>query len=304
MATRVVKCNSERLKRICETFSVWSMKLMFWLSSFLGIIACTSVSKNHKLALDKIQKEKLHVELDVKTLLPGDALKAFRKEKVALLNVHDFPDSALLSAKTKMNPPDLAMDEAKMMQMDRAEILRQALETFCDECDSFEVLLPIEKLSENQFNFFFDKIFLRQEVNIKEIEELTVELVRFDKLVLVLSSEDYEKNRGLNKDSNVVAVTEAIVKSEVYIFDLKTKSLAGRFNISLAKKDLLFYQKKDSTDKDVAKGMKEVNDVNIKTMLNDVRYDDIYPYPIVSESLTFFHYFYNELCKSLFMDTE
>lgn len=280
------------------------MKSIFFLFSVLVFAGCSTSTKNQKLSLDKIQKEKLHVEKDVKIVLPPEGLKAFQKEKIAFINVHDFPDSALLSAKTKMNPPDMAMDEAKMMQMDRAEILRQALETFCDECDAFEVMLPIQKLSENQFNFFFDKIFLRQEVKVTEIEELITELSGFDKLVLVLSSEDYEKNRGYNKYNDVIASTEAIIKSEVYIFDLKKKTTIGRMNVSLANKDLLFYEKKDSTDKNPAKGMREVKDSTIKTVLNDVRYDDIYPYPIVSESLTFFHYFYNELCKSLFMDAE
>jgi len=64
----------------------------------------------------------------------------------------------------------------------------------------------------------------------------------------------------------------------------------------------LFYVKKDSADKSPANSLKEVKENTIKTLLNDVRYDDVYPYPIASESLTLFHYFYNELCKSLFMD--
>lgn len=252
--------------------------------------------------LDKLQKEHLNVEREIKIAMPPEGLKASQKEKIAFLNIHDFPDSALLSAKVKMNPPDLALDEAKTLQMDRSEILRQSLVTFCDDCQQFEVILPIEKLSEHQFNFFFDKIFLRQEVNLNEITELTGELSTYDKLILILSSEDYEKNRGFNKDNNVIAFTEAFIKSEVYVFDLKKKSTLARMNIGLSNKDYIFYAKKDIFDKTSANTIKEVKDNAIKTLLNDVRYDEMYPYPITSESLTLFHYFYNELCKSLFMD--
>lgn len=251
---------------------------------------------------DKMQKEHMNVEKDIKIAMPPEGLKANQKEKIAFLNIHDFPDSALLSAKAKMNPPDLALDEAKSLQMDRSEILRQALVTFCDDCQKFEVMLPIEKLSEHQFNFFFDKIFLRQEVSLNEITELTGELPDYDKLVLVLSSEDYEKNRGFNKDNNVIAITEAFIKSEIYVFDLKKKSTVARMNINLSNKDYIFYAKKDVLDKTSANTIREVKDNTIKTLLNDFRYDEVYSYPITSESLTLFHYFYNELCKSLFMD--
>ena len=120
--------------------------------------------------------------------------------------------------------------------------------------------------------------------------------------MLVLSSEDYEKNRGFSKDNSVIAVTEAFIKSEVYIFDLKKKSTLARMNINLSNKDYLFYSKKESLDKQQAAGLKDVKDNTIKTLLNDYRYDEIYPYPISSESLTLFHFFYNELCKTLFMD--
>jgi hypothetical protein len=284
------------------------MKTMILLLSLFVFAGCTTASKNPKTSPDKIQKENLNVEKEIKINMPTEGLRAFQKEKIAFINVHDFPDSALLSAKTKMNPPDLAIDEAKLLQMDRAEILRQAIVTFCDSCQNFEVILPIEKLSESQFNFFFDKIFLRQEVNFSEISELTGELADYDKLVLVLSSEDYEKNRGFNKDNEVVAFTEVFIKSEVYVFDLKKKSTLGRMNISLSNKDNLFYEKKELTDKVAdkiaAKKLKEVKDVNIKTVLNDVRYDEVYPYPIASESITLFQFFYNELCKSIFMDHE
>lgn len=265
-------------------------------------MGCTTSSKNSKVSPEKMQKENMNVEKDVKAAMPAEGLKAYQKEKIAFLNIHDFPDSALLSAKTKMNPPDMALDEAKSLQMDRSEILRQALVTFCDDCQKFEVLLPIEKLSEAQFNFFFDKIFLRQEVVFAEISDLATELSDYDKLVLVLSSEDYEKNRGFNKESNVIAITESFIKSEVYVFDLKQKKTLARMNINLSNKDYLFYAKKDGADKSQANTIKEVKENSIKTLLNDVRYDEVYPYPISSESLTLFHYFYNELCKSLFMD--
>lgn len=278
------------------------MKTTILVLSMLLFVGCTTSSKNPKVSLDKMQKENMNVEKDVKIAMPAEGLKANQKEKIAFLNIHDFPDSALLSAKAKMNPPDMALDEAKSLQMDRSEILRQALVTFCDDCQKFEVLLPIEKLSENQFNFFFDKIFLRQEVSLAEISELTGELAAYDKLVLVLSSEDYEKNRGQSKDNDVIAITEAFIKSEVYVFDLKKKTTLARMNINLSNKDYLFYTKKDSADKSPATSLKEVKENTIKTLLNDVRYDDVYPYPITSESLTLFHYFYNELCKSLFMD--
>lgn len=247
----------------------------------------------------------MNVEKEFKVALPATGLMVNQKEKIAFLNIHDFPDSTLLSAKTKMNPPDMALDEAKSLQMDRSEILRQALFTYCDSCQNFEVLLPIEKLSEQQFNFFFDKIFLRQEVSLNEIAELTGELPNYDKLVLILSSEDYEKNRGFNKQDDVVALTEVFIKSEVYVFDLKKKATYSRLNVNLSNKDYLFYSKrKDLNDKEPTKVLKDVKDLNIKTILNDYRYDDVYPYPISSESLTLFHFFYNELCKSLFMDVE
>ena len=256
------------------------------------------------MVLDKMHKEHMHAEKDIKLNLPPEGLKAVQKEKVAFLNIHDFPDSALLSAKSKMNPPDLAIDEAKSLQMDRSEILRQGLQTYCDECANFEVLLPIDKLSDSQFNFFFDKIFLRQEVLPTEIGDLMNELAGYDKLVLVLSAEDYEKNRGLNKDNSVVAITESFIKSEVYVFDLKKRVLMARVNINLSNKDYLFYEKKNTADRSEAKMLKEVKDTNIRTLLNDFRYDEIYPYPISSESLTLFHFFYNELCKTLFVDVE
>lgn len=281
------------------------MKTIILLFSLLFVVGCTTSNKNQKLSLDKFHKEHVNFEKEFKVALPADGLKSNQKEKIAFLNIHDFPDSALLSAKTKMNPPDMALDEAKSLQMDRAEILRQALVTFCDSCQNFEVLLPIEKLSEQQFNFFFDKIFLRQEVNLNEISDLAGDLHGYDKLVLVLSSEDYEKNRGFNKENDVVALTEVFIRSEVYVFDLKKKTIYSRLNMNLSNKDYLFYQKrKNINDKESTKVLKDVKDTNIKTVLNDYRYDDVYPYPMTSESLTLFHFFYNELCKSLFMDVE
>ena len=151
--------------------------------------------------------------------------------------------------------------------------------------------------------FDFDKIFLHQEVSWPEISELAAELNRYDKLVLILSSEDYEKNRGFNKDSDVVAVSETFIHAEVYIFDLKNKSQISRLNLKLSNKDYLFYAKKETTGKQI-KQLKEVKDTKIKTLLNDFRYDDVYPYPMTSESLTLFNFFYSELGKSLFMDIE
>lgn len=268
------------------------------------MIGCTSANKHQKLALDKIPKENISVEKEIRIALANAGLSTFQKEKIAFLNIHDFPDSALLSAKTKMNPPDLAIDEAKLMQMERSEILRQALQTFCDQCQHFEVLLPIEKLSDNQFNFFFDKIFLRQEIIWSELSELTNDLAAFDKLALILSSEDYEKNRGFNKEDDVVAISEAFINSEIYVFDLKKKTTIGRFNIKLSNKNHLFYAKSALSNKQKSKSLNDIKDTQIKTLLNDVRYDDIYPYPMTSESLTLFHFFYNELGKSLFMELE
>ncbi len=279
------------------------MKAIIWLLSLIVVVGCTTPGKSQKLALDRIPKENITIEKEIKTSLPQGSLRSLQKEKIAFINIHDFPDSTLLSAKTKMNPPDLALDEAKLLQMERSEILRQTLVTYCDECQSFEVLLPVEKLSESQFNLFFDKIFLHQEVSWPEISELVAELNRFDKLVLILSSEDFEKNRGFNKDSDVVAVSETFIHAEVYIFDLKNKSQISRLNLKLSNKDYLFYAKKEPTGKQI-KQLKEVKDTKIKTLLNDFRYDDVYPYPMTSESLTLFNFFYSELGKSLFMDIE
>lgn len=277
------------------------MKIVVFLILALISLGCTTAPKMGKVAGDKAHRQ---VEKEIKLSLPAEGLKSVQSEKVAFLNIHDFPDSALLSAKIKMNPPDLAIDEAKSLQMDRAEILRQSLQTYCDECQNFEVVLPIEKLSEGQFNFFFDKIFLRQEVISDEVGDLFSELKDFDKLVLILSSEDYEKNRGLNKENQVVALTEAFIKSEVYVFDLKKRALVSRLNINLSNKDYLFYEKKDTSDRAEAKIIEDVKDTGIKTLLNDFRYDEAYPFPIVSESLTLFHFLYNELCKTLFMEAE
>ena len=280
------------------------MKAIIWLVSLIVVVGCTSPSKNSKLALDKIPKENITSEKEFKTALPQGSLRSLQKEKIAFINIHDFPDSTLLSAKTKMNPPDLAIDEAKLLQMERSEILRQTIVTYCDECQNFEVLLPVEKLTESQFNLFFDKIFLHQEVSWAELSDLTAELEKYDKLVLILSSEDYEKNRGFNKNSDVVAISETFIRAEVYIFDLKNKSLISRLNLKLSNKDYLFYSKSEILGKRDVKSLKSVKDTKIKTVLNDFRYDDVYPYPMTSESLTLFNFFYNELGKSLFMDTE
>ncbi len=280
------------------------MKAIIWFVSLILVVGCATPSKSQKLALDKIPKENITVEKEIKTALPQGSLRGLQKEKIAFINIHDFPDSTLLSAKTKMNPPDLALDEAKLLQMERSEILRQTLVTYCDECQNFEVLLPVEKLSENQFNMFFDKIFLHQEIKWSEVSDLAAELGSYDKLVLILSSEDYEKNRGFNKDSDIVAVSETFIHAEVYIFDLKNKSQISRLNLKLSNRDYLFYAKKETAGKQYTTRLKEVKDTKIKTLLNDFRYDDVYPYPMTSESLTLFNFFYSELGKSLFTETE
>lgn len=280
------------------------LNILYWLFSLLALSACTTANKGPKLALDKVHKENLKIDKEIKSALPFGGLRAVQDEKIAFLNVHDFPDSTLLSAKIKMNPPDLAIDEAKLLQMERSEILRQALETYCDSCENFEVLLPIDKLSENQFNFFFDKIFLRQEVKWDELAELVTELGSYDKLVLILSSEDYEKNRGFNKEKDVVAFSESFIKSEIYVFDLKKKGSIGRINLNMSNTDYLFYSKKLGSNNQRSEKLKDSKNIKIKTLLNDIRYDEVYPYPIAAESLTLFYFFYDELGKLLFKDAE
>ncbi len=285
-------------------------KISFALVFIVCVISfsCTSLSKlSSKGAKDKILKEKdlankkeqLKIDSEVKLNELKEGFAKFKNERVAIINIHDFPDSALISAKAKMNPPDLAIDQARNIQKERAELLRQALVTYCDTCDHIEILNPIDVFGENQLNFYFDKIFLRQEVLDSDFSMIRKDLAKYSVVILLLSSESYEKNRGINRNNEIVAETEAEVKMDVYAYHFNDEKRIYRSLVTLKNRDYLFYKKIDGGFKGQAPVLSNVEDKQIKRVLNDSSFDDIYPYPLSDESLTFFYYLYNEVLKNL-----
>lgn len=273
--------------------------ILFLGLSILG--ACVSKSpKRSSVNVNEALRESLNFKSDLVLSKIKSGFRDFNNERVAVINVHDFPDSAIISAKSKLNPPDIALNEARLIQQDRAEILRQAIENYCDGCENIEVILPIEVFTEKQLNFFFDKIFLKQEVRIEEIQNLRKDLAKYSVLVLILSSENYEKNRGYNKQGEVVALTETEIKSENYVFHLNNNTLLYRSNDYMISNDFIFYQKNSSNTPNQTILLKNVTDSKISRLLNDIKYDDVYPYPLPEESLTLFYYFYNQVVKNIY----
>jgi hypothetical protein len=274
---------------------------IFYALIAIGVVSCTTspFKKNLLKENPPVPRDTLKVENEVKLNLFKEGFKAFKNERVIILNVHDFPDSAIISAKSKMNPPDMALGEARLIQQDRAEVLRQSLESHCDNCENIEIVTPLDLLTEKQINFFFDKIFLRQEVTLEEVQNIRKDLAKYSVLVLVLSSENYEKNRGYNKKEQVISESEAELKSEVYIFHLNNNQLLYRANLDLFDTDFIFYEKMSANQTTESAKIKNVSDTKIIRLLNDTKYDDIYPYPLTDESLTLFYFFYNNLMKNI-----
>lgn len=277
-------------------------KLILFFVAVFTFCACSSVSKKKNSLLENPPslKDTLKFNLDVKkNEIKDQGFKFFKNERVAILNIHDYPDSAIISAKSKMNPPDVALNEARQIQSERAEILRQAIESHCDGCENIEVVTPLDIFGEKELNFFFDKIFLKQEVKLEEIANLRKDLAKYSVLILILSSENYEKNRGFNKKEEIVSQSENELRSEVYIFHLNKNDILYRSNLTLMDTDFLFFQKnKDNTPNQSIK-LKSVADTKIIRLLNDLKYDDIYPYPLTDEGLTMFYYYYNQLVKNI-----
>jgi hypothetical protein len=278
-------------------------KLIIFLSAALfGLTACSSLSKKKSPLVENppSSKDSLKFNQDVKKNdIKEQGFKYFNNERVVFINIHDYPDSAIISAKTKMNPPDVALNEARQIQSERAEILRQALESHCDGCENMDVITPLDVFGEKELNFFFDKIFLKQEVKMEEIANLRKDLAKYSVLVLVLSAEDYEKNRGFNKKDEVVSQSENELRSEVYVFHLNKNELLYRSNLTLMDTDYIFYQKNLDNKPSQPVRLKSVSDTKIVRLLNDLKYDDIYPYPLTDEGLTMFYYYYNQLVKNI-----
>lgn len=266
------------------------------------LFACSTFSKkkNSLTETSPPPRESLKFNHDIKkNEIKEQGFKYFKNERVAIVNIHDYPDSAIISAKSKMNPPDVALNEARLIQSERAEILRQAVESHCDGCENIEIVTPLDIFGEKELNFFFDKIFLRQEVKTEEVENLRKDLAKYSILVLILSSENYEKNRGFNKKEEVISQSENELKSEVYIFHLNRNELLYRSNLSLMDIDYIFYQKNKENQPNASVVLKTVSDTKISRLLNDLKYDDIYPFPLTDESLTMFYFFYNRLAKDI-----
>lgn len=278
-------------------------KLIIFLSAaLLSLSACSSLSKKKSPLVENppAAKDSLKFNQDIKKNdIKEQGFKYFKNERVVFINIHDYPDSAIISAKSKMNPPDVALNEARQIQSERAEILRQALESHCDGCENIDVITPLDVFGEKELNFFFDKIFLKQEVKLEEIANLRKDLAKYSVLVLVLSSEDYEKNRGFNKKDEIVSQSENELRSEVYVFHLNKNELLYRSNLTLMDTDYIFYQKNLDTKPNQTVRLKSVSDTKIVRLLNDLKYDDIYPYPLTDEGLTMFYYYYNQLVKNI-----
>lgn len=278
-------------------------KLIIFLSAaLLGLTACSSLSKKKNPLVENppAAKDSLKFNQDVKKNdIKELGFKYFNNERVVFINIHDYPDSAIISAKSKMNPPDVALNEARQIQSERAEILRQALESHCDGCENMDVITPLDVFGEKELNFFFDKIFLKQEVKMEEIANLRKDLAKYSVLVLVLSAEDYEKNRGFNKKDEIVSQSENELRSEVYVFHLNKNELLYRSNLTLMDTDYIFYQKNKENKPNASVSLKAASDTKIVRLLNDLKYDDIYPYPLTDEGLTMFYYYYNQLVKNI-----
>lgn len=246
---------------------------------FLGACQTSKVTSTHP----EVSTAEAFVipEKDPKSpqLLPGSVgeikglMKSLSQKKVAVLVFQDLPDSYLLKAKDKLNPPDLALQTLQDAYLERNEIINQGLVTFCDGCDHFQVLSPLDILSENQTLQILHKVSLKLKLEAADFKNIKNEFKKFDNLWIITANDDFEFNRELQKNF-VLSHTENEISVKSYVFDMKTEKITSLLELKYEDTDTFKYA---SGNSDILNRM--------KTDPTHPSWNAFYPYPPEQETL-------------------
>ena len=169
--------------------------------------------------------------------------------------------------------PDIALKNLRATNLERAEILNQAIVTYCDSCKGFDVISPLDILSNDLNLYILNKISLNQDLTAFDFNQIAINLKSKDYVWVLLTSSDFEFKREHSK-SSVVSKTENEMKIKSLIFDIKNKKII--FNLHANFIDIDAYKYPISDGEQVDAHRKDITHPS---------WNHIYPYPQEADTL-------------------
>ena len=272
------------------------MKTIAYFLLILTLSSCASKKITHENTEQNNQsvaKEMPRTEVKVLETNLASGLKQLQSRNVAVLFIYNMPDSYLIKAKSKINPPDYAIHEVMNIQSDRAEWMNETLVTHCDECKNFQSMIPLQVLPEDALLKLIDRASLKQDPTKADFEMIHQNVKEADVFWVIFGSEEYEQKRGQTGDQNVSsAVAENTVTLRSFIYDTKNNRFLNKATVTGYDDDLILYEKQVEKEGLVLKRapllmnkMKsKLIHMPVGPSYDGFKYDDIYPYPPVPEN--------------------
>lgn len=288
-------------------FSMKTVLGMICLS--LVLISCATKSPTKPFeSLAGISAEPPRIE--VKTLMSAGPhqLQDLKGRPVTALLLHQLPDSYLLRAKAKINPPDFALRQVADLQAERASWLNEALVVHCDGCQSIEAIPPLRVLPEEFLLNLMDKIPLRQELKPEEMKKIAAFLPSAEVLWVILASEDYERRRGPIKEAGLISAwSGSEVQLRSFLYDVKSGKWLHKAQVEGSDQDVIVYEK---VREEGALKVPQARTVpfqtkDLRTLIPEgssfdgLKYDEVYPYPAVPETQRIYQHALQALTANL-----
>lgn len=261
-----------------------------WLLAAVLVVGCSNQPKSEKFAPDANilpPKDPPRVEVTIAKDNFKNAFEAFKGKKVTILFIYNLPDSYLIKAKSKINPPDSALQEVMNLQSDRVEWLNETLVAICGSCNNFQVEVPLKLLPENLLLYFIDKASLQIELSWADIAKLQ-NYVKNDYLWIILGTEDSEQKRGESDNKSMVAaVGENRVTLRSFVFDMKKKQMLNHIQVLGMDEEVVLYGKQEGEGAApiLFERMKsKATYLPMGVSFDSIKFDEVYPYPPIPES--------------------
>lgn len=263
------------------------MKYFLIFTFFITFIGCSSQEKKTNLLGALPPKDPSRVEITNKKNEMPKGLETLAGKTTKVLFIYNSPDSFLIKAKNKINPPDAAIQEVESLQSDRNSWLNDILVPACGECPHLKVELPIRQLPESSLLKLMDAASLNREISLKEMADLRSS-VASDYVWIILGSEESEQFRGLTRDKEVVAAkSENRVRLRSYIYDFAKNQTLSDVEIRAVDDEVVLYRKSEGAG--VAPVLLEKMKANNIDLISDnsldaLMYDEVYPFAPIPES--------------------
>lgn len=272
-----------------------------FLAGFVFLSALFFVSCAHRTG--EIQSDSLSglpdappvIESKVSFTSQANVMSQIANRRVAVLQIHQLPDSYLLRAKNKINPPDMAISEVRSLQEERSSWMNESLVVHCDTCKTFETLLPLDVLPEGFLLELMDKVALKQDLKVEDLRRIASAVPGYDVLWVIFANEDYEQKRGpLAQEKGLISSwsgSEVFLRS--FVYDLKKRTWLHRAEVEGLDQDLIVYQQvREEEGRALPRArvapfqsQPDASLIPAGSIYDGERYDHVYPYPPVPDTV-------------------